>query len=103
MKVVLGGIAYGALKDSHFPEDHPELWQRIQTYSISLAQGRGISVHLNLCAEDLQVLRNCFCELNRRLHAIPYPVRGQQGNIAMQSIGIALGRLDDALRDHVEL
>lgn len=97
MRVVVPGVAFGALKDSHFPEEHPELWHRVQTHAISLPQGRGISVHLDLCRDDLQVIRDYFCNLNRRLNAIPYPCRGLEGNVAMQSIGIALGRLDDAL------
>lgn len=97
MKVAIPGIAFGALKDSEFPKCSPELWRRVEKYSISLTQGRGLSVQIDLDPEDLKVIRERLRQMNWKLSSKPYPVRGLEGNITMQSIGIALGRLDDAL------
>lgn len=101
MKVAIPGIAFGALKDSDFPKDSPDLWHRVEKYSIQLTQGRGLSVHIDLDQDDLQIIRERLRQMNWKLGSKPYPVRGLEGNITMQSIGIALGRLDDALRDRV--
>lgn len=101
MKVAIPGIAFGALKDSKLPTGSPDLWARVEKYSIQLTRGRGLSVHMDLDPEDLKIIRDCFQEINWRLNIQPYPVRGLEGNVIMQSVGIALGRLDDALAGRV--
>lgn len=101
MKVVVPGIAFGALKESKLPESAPELWQRVEKYSISLTRGRGLSVHMDLDKDDLRIIRDTMGEIVSRLHAQPYPVRGMEGNVIMQSCSIAVGRVDDALAGRV--
>lgn len=102
MKARIPGIAFAALKESSFPQDNPELWDRITTYSITLTQGRGLSVHIDLPPKGLREVRRQLNELNRRLSAMPYPVRGMEGNVQLQSIMIALARIDDVLARCVE-
>jgi hypothetical protein len=99
--VAIPGIAFAALKESKLPTEAPELWRRVETYSISLTRGKGLSVHLDLGGDDLRIIRDTLGETVRRLHAQPYAVRGMEGNVTMQSCSIAVGRLDDALTGRV--
>lgn len=97
MLVQIPGIAFGAVKDSEFRIEQPELWRRIQDYSISLARGRGLTVHINLEPADWQLVRSHMLLLASHLKSQPYPVRGLEGNVVMQSLLIGIGRIDDAL------
>lgn len=98
MKVQIPGIAFGALKDSNFSQQYPGLWSRMMDYSVSLAMGRGITVHVDLSEEDWEALRACMLLLVRKLNRTPYQTRGVEGSVIMQQLQIAIGRVDDALQ-----
>lgn len=96
-KVQIPGIAYGVLARTEFLKQHAAVWKRIQDYSISLARGRGITVHINVDNADWAIVREAMLQEVQRLNAMPYPVRGLEGNVEMQSLQVAIGRIDEAL------
>lgn len=100
MQVEIPGIAYGALKDSSFQEEHPDTWGRFELYSISLTRGKGLSIRAELDEDDWRLIRACMLVMVRRLASQPYPVRGLEGNVTMQSLQVAMGRIDDVLMGH---
>lgn len=99
MIVQIPGIAYGALQRSNFSFDHPDVWQRVQDYSVTLARGRGITVHIQLHPADWRVVRKGMLAIVQMLNDKSYQERGMEGSVEMQSLQVAIGRIDDMLRD----
>lgn len=97
MKVQIPGIAYGALARTQFPRTHDEVWKRIQDYSVRLARGRGITVHIHVDKADWTIIREAMLQEVQRLHALPYTERGLEGSVELQSLQVAIGRIDEAL------
>lgn len=97
MLVKIPGIAFGAIKDSGFETQYPGLWARIQDYSVTLAEGKGITVGIELCEDDWEALRACMILMIRKLSMVPYPVRGLEGTVIIHQLQIALDRVSAAL------
>lgn len=97
-KVQIPGIAYGALARTEFLKKNQAVWKRVQDYSISLARGRGITVHINVDDADWAIIREAMLQEVQRLHALPFAERGLEGSVEMQSLQVAIGRIDEALR-----
>lgn len=98
MQVQIPGIAFGAMKDSDFPKNYPDVWKRLLDYSITLARGRGITVHITLDYSDWAVLREAMLTEVRRLHAMSYQERGMEGSVVMRSLQVAIGRVDEVVK-----
>lgn len=98
VKVQIPGIAYGVLAGGRFPKEQEALWKRIQDYSISLARGRGITVHINVDKADWAVIREAMLQEVQRLNAMPYAERGLEGSVELQSLQVAIGRIDEVVR-----
>lgn len=101
MIIQIPGIAYGALQRSNFSFDYPDVWKRVQEYSVTLARGRGITVHIQLLPADWRVVRKGMLAIVQMLHDKPYQERGMEGSVELQSLQVAIGRIDDGLRDAV--
>lgn len=86
------------MKDSDFCQVHPEVWGRIQNYSVSLARGRGITVHIELEYSDWLIVRQEMLNEVQRLAAMPYEQRGMEGSVVLRSLQIAIGRVDEVVK-----
>lgn len=98
MLVQIPGLAFGALKEGTLPTDNPALWQKVTTYSVSLARGRGITVHLDLSDADWEIVCQQLHKQYNELRNEEYAHRGLEGTIVMTAIHTALSRVDQALQ-----
>lgn len=98
VKVQIPGIAFGALKESAFPDAHPELWRKVLNHSVSLARGRGITVHIELDESEWALVCEQLTTQYQELVGQKYAHRGLEGSIVMTSLMVAISRIDHSVR-----
>lgn len=99
MLITLPGHALDILKESKFPDDHPDIWKRMVTRHTTTYNRRiGVEVHMELESFEWFMFRAVLAGEVIRITRVPYPARTKDQQNKLVCINKAVAAIDRVLK-----